>query len=624
LVARLRSFALAKGENWQGGPFRLPEWETSPEGAAFRPVVPLWASPTFNSYGMPTSGAVRKPGRPPRPDEPSPEEMLEEMVSFAETFRPAPKRPEKVRVADARLADALRAPLADAGVVVENVERLPWFDDVRRSIQQTRGDLRVGLTAAKGVTLDRVRAFAEAAAAFYAAEPWKRLTSNDLMEVEGPEPAPFRFCTVLGSYGGERGVGSHSSREGFAHMASGGRPEFPLWGVTFDTFPETAFDDLDLWEREGLPLAGGDRIIGPTRYEESRRRRPSARELAFLEGLLRALADVTAAEVDAGTFRRRVRTFDGDAEYAFRLPDLLDPAGAPAAAGRHDPRDEMRAAIARALASDIFTTPEEAIAALNEKMVGRTPSEIRPPPRNDAERADDMVFSAMRLRGRARIKAVEQVLQFAPEHVRALRELAHEIPDVAKRIEHLERARASAERGIAPEDRREFAGRIGELDEGRLLIDVLGDLAAAYGKAGRWADCDAVYARLLEDDRDDRGGYRDVYVGRLLATGNDDGADALLKRYKDDDFSVHAYAKALLLFRRHGADSKRARAALQKARERNPFVDELLLRPVRPQAPPTYSPGQESEAAWVASCLGAAFDATPGAIDWLVDVPLDD
>ena len=49
-------------------------------------------------------------------------------------------------------------------------------------------------------------------------------------------------------------------------------------------------------------------------------RRPDARELTHAEGLLRALSDTTEDECDAGTWQKRVRTFDGPIELTLTLP----------------------------------------------------------------------------------------------------------------------------------------------------------------------------------------------------------------------------------------------------------------------------------------------------------------
>jgi len=47
-----------------------------------------------------------------------------------------------------------------------------------------------------GMTIGRVRAFAEAAAEFYRAAPWRYLSDADLIEVELPKPPRGMSCFV--------------------------------------------------------------------------------------------------------------------------------------------------------------------------------------------------------------------------------------------------------------------------------------------------------------------------------------------------------------------------------------------------------------------------------------------
>ena len=61
------------------------------------------------------------------------------------------------------------------------------------------GDPMPGLMESPGMSVDRVRAFADAAAAFFAAQPWGRLTNEDLLAVESERaPRNMRFVCVLG------------------------------------------------------------------------------------------------------------------------------------------------------------------------------------------------------------------------------------------------------------------------------------------------------------------------------------------------------------------------------------------------------------------------------------------
>ena len=52
--------------------------------------------------------------------------------------------------------------------------------------------------------------------------------------------------------------------------------------------------------------------------------RSGAGKLAFIEGLMRALAATTPDELDAGNWQRSVGTYDGPVSVSLRLPLLLE------------------------------------------------------------------------------------------------------------------------------------------------------------------------------------------------------------------------------------------------------------------------------------------------------------
>ena len=52
----------------------------------------------------------------------------------------------------------------------------------------SEGPLPPGPFSGEGVTPERMRAFADAAATFWRAEPWQFLTDEDTIRVESPEP----------------------------------------------------------------------------------------------------------------------------------------------------------------------------------------------------------------------------------------------------------------------------------------------------------------------------------------------------------------------------------------------------------------------------------------------------
>ena len=180
--------------------------------------------------------------------------------------------------------------------------------------EEENGDPMPGLMEAEGMSVERVRAFTEAAALFYAAQPWERLANEDLIAVESEQvPREMRFAGVLGQASALCGLSFFDSRRAFERVferADAGHIPTQSNSVIFDRIDGLPFADVDLWLDHGLPVAAPDayplaadfRIDGPVR-------RPSARELSLSEGLLRALAIATEDELDAGAWQTRVETF---------------------------------------------------------------------------------------------------------------------------------------------------------------------------------------------------------------------------------------------------------------------------------------------------------------------------
>ena len=139
---------------------------------------------------------------------------------------------------------------------------------------------------APGVTLDRLRAFAGAAAACRAREIWHDIMSDDLVLVESPAP-PDGMAGFVADFGdGNPSIRFYSSREEFdlddEHASheddedfddegefdaedgfdADGEPSEEGWHVEFVHLQELPVLDVSPWADLGLPVAGGRRLPG--------------------------------------------------------------------------------------------------------------------------------------------------------------------------------------------------------------------------------------------------------------------------------------------------------------------------------------------------------------------------
>ena len=164
--------------------------------------------------------------------------------------------------------------------------------------------------------------------------------------------------------------------------------------MTFGAIDELPFADVDAWQDHALPVAGPHAYPLPADMKrDGSMRRPDARGLTHAEALLRALSETTEDELDAGTWQKRVQTFDGPIELTLSLPFLLEAeAGrpttcvAPMAMPRVAERESVR--IARLLEGRAFESLEAVNAELErlnqEDVAPKSPA--REPRRSNAHR----------------------------------------------------------------------------------------------------------------------------------------------------------------------------------------------------------------------------------------------
>ena len=123
----------------------------------------------------------------------------------------------------ASLRDALAAPLAILDTAVTLVDELPAVRDALHNLEeQSTGERLPGLLESPGMSVERVRAFADAAAAFFVSRPWNHLTNEDLLIVEGGRaPRNMRHVSVLGQGGQQFGLAFFESRAAFESLLEG-------------------------------------------------------------------------------------------------------------------------------------------------------------------------------------------------------------------------------------------------------------------------------------------------------------------------------------------------------------------------------------------------------------------
>lgn len=175
-VERLKRLPQHAKETWQGGLTRLPMWTQGRDQEPYRPWIAGWIS--IKTKLIHTS-------EPREPQEKTLDMALNTLIDFACNKELAGYRPGKIEVKDSALAELLGKLLAEAGIEVEQRNKLFTFDQMIAALAEHvegRPPMPSALDV-KGVTVELMWAFADAAAQFYRARPWDHLTSEDLIEV---------------------------------------------------------------------------------------------------------------------------------------------------------------------------------------------------------------------------------------------------------------------------------------------------------------------------------------------------------------------------------------------------------------------------------------------------------
>jgi hypothetical protein len=437
-------------EAWQGAIIRIPQWLAESGQAPIRPFMAVWVSLA--------SGRINT-SEPKRPAERDPSMLLEAMGNG----QGMPNvRPERVEVAEAQLAEYLRPLLAPLEVEVDVVEESKAIDAVvahmRKHVTATVA-IPPDASTAQGVTIERMRAFADAAAELYRMAPWQYLTDEDLVRVESPTPPEPQLShfTVMGAAGMAFGLGFFRSREQHeelertADMRKFYRKHGGLWTVMFNEITHLPFGDADWFEDHALPVAGPKAYPLAKKYDgaEGTQERPDAGTLGYMEGLLRALAGTSEDDMDRGRWTVRVRTLDGDVEYVLSLPQLLE--DSPALMNQSGPTlaqiRKMERALDRLQRMDFdteFQTEEEAKRFLEQLQNATTPSETATP----MQQAQELVDRASETRGRRSRQLIRKALEVCPDCADAYLHLAYRERDLNKSFELFKQAVEAGRRAV--------------------------------------------------------------------------------------------------------------------------------------------------------------------------------
>lgn len=622
-VERLKRLPQRAGEAWQGGIAQMPLWIQEPgDEKPWRPWLAGWASAKVIK--------ISEPGREPNEFDTT----LKALADLAGDEKMVGYRPGRLQVRDPVLARYLRDVLAEANIEIEVRDELPHFDALLAETAEHFSPRKCppDALAGKGVTVESMRAFAEAAAEFYDARPWSCLSSEDLIEIEAPATEPgLRFATVLGAGGDALGLGFYKSRHEFERLLDNPGPEWlsrgKHWSVLYGPVMEMPFGDVDLWEKQDLPVAGAEAYPVALCYSaKGKDRRPDLDTLVFFEGLLRALAQTTEAEVDAGRWEKRVETCQGPLCFSLSLPYLLEDQAQGTARQQGAPlvhpllMEEFMSTVEDVMKQGELESEEEMQVIVQEQFAGQDVG--RHEPATPLDEAQNLVYEAYNTRGRRQVQLARQALEISPDCADAYTLLAERTVDLDQQLAYYTQAVQAAERTLDPDIFKTQSGHFWGLVKTRPYMRARLGLAVCLEQLDRLEEAAEHYRELLRLDPNDNQDARWNLWPCLLLLDQNDEVEALLKRYEDDKGTcMWDYARALLTFRLKG-DGPLARKYLREAVDDNPLTAHYLLG----EEPSLEGPLDDEEPDWqeesldCAEALMEAWDRTPGAAEWLEEV----
>jgi tetratricopeptide (TPR) repeat protein len=616
MIERFKRLPRRTHDVWQGGLVRARTWVEDPDVGVRRPWAAVWVSSATGKINVELAES----------DVADPTVALQTLVDLGLKF--AHCRPARLEMTDAALGAQLVEALGDLELAVTVRPDLPEVDRVLREAQRSMEEDDPALPDAldaPGVGVERMRAFADAAREFYAAAPWQHLSDQDLIHVEAPAVAGgLRYVSVLGAARVTFGLGFFQSPDEFEAVQETTDPMALLtargkWSVTFGPLDQLPFGDADLWQDHGLIVASPAAYPLAIWFGPDELRRPDAGELADLEAILRAIARSTEAEIDRGRWTIKLSTHDGPQSVTLAIPELLIPLDtAPPRRGPGDRRamERVTAEIDRFVQGSGFTSLEEANAALRERFSGPmadVPSTATTP----LEKAQDLIYRAFDARGRRRLQLARKALELSADCADAYVVLAEEsfAPETA--CNFYEQGVQAGERALGLDVFTRHAGRFWDIIGTRPYLRARYGLAQSLEDLGRIDEAIQHFRELIRLNASDNQGVRYSLLSVLLDEGRAAEALMLIGRF-DEETALWCYGRALALFQREG-DTAAAREALRTAVRANRHVPQLLTEEADwPSLEPTsYAPGSREEAMVCEGELGDAWDATPGAIDWL-------
>jgi tetratricopeptide (TPR) repeat protein len=558
--------------------------------------------------------------------------MLEPMYLSVEE---EPYRPRRIEFDPHELAEALSEPLLDLEIKAVKAHHAVIVDFVTHELESTLGGEEKGppgLLSAEGVTPDLVGDFFAAAAEFYCAGPWLRLSNDDVLAIQTePDGDPW-YVLIMGHGGVDYGLLLYRRWADLERAYTADDPYecIPPEGwhsVSFEPAHYIPIDDFDAVERYGWEVADEMAYPFPAIFDREQVHRPPREELLLLEKLMRAIALFTQdhlPRIEVSVDRPidvelTVPSHEGETRLHVRYPaGLIQKEIRPYRL--EIPKRDLEETEAR---MDPSSRPVPDRRAMEGMLAGLVFDESEASSVSSVQQAQSIMYRAWEEPDpEARIAYAHKALQISPDCADAYVLLAEEeATSLKKSLENFHAGVEAGERALGEAYFEENAGYFWGLLETRPYMRARQGLANCLWELARTEEAQTHYEEMLRLNPNDNQGIRYTLLDLYLEVGLDEKGRDLLERYSEDPSAHIRYARALIMYRIEGAGSE-AEQALRAAIERNHHIPDYLLgrKRVPVQLPDFIGMGDENEAAAYAAAELNYWRCTPNAVKWLREV----
>lgn len=236
-------------------------------------------------------------------------------------------------------------------------------------------------------------------------------------------------------------------------------------------------------------------------------------------------------------------------------------------------------------------------------------------------KAQELAYEALEADdGEEALMLAARALQLDPNCIDAQRVMVSAFSnDRPMQIKLMKQVVEDAETNLGPAFFKENAGHFWRTISTRPYMRAVQHLADLLADSGDLTASIPLNERLMELNPDDNQGIRFVLLAQYLATNQQAGAERLLTAFSAEERLLGSMAWARVLYHWLTGEFSLAEGALARARKVNPFVEPYITgaNPIPRETPPTYRPGEESEAQICARNFQAAWSNHPGFRDWV-------